>query len=54
MHLAGLGLTVTFFALRSKKAASSPRPKMQALYASEQEIDCRYYLCSKSINFVYF
>jgi hypothetical protein len=31
VHLAGLGQTVTFFALRGKKAASSPKPQMLAL-----------------------
>jgi hypothetical protein len=29
--LQGLGFTVTFFALRGKKAASKPKPQMQAL-----------------------
>jgi len=32
VHLAGLGQTVTFFALGGKKAASSPKPQMQALF----------------------
>jgi hypothetical protein len=31
VHLAGLGQTVTFFALRGKKVASSLKPQMQAL-----------------------
>jgi hypothetical protein len=31
VQLAGLGEIVTFFALRSKKTANSPKPQLQSL-----------------------